>query len=61
MRNEKLAALIKEYSRMKFGRKRVFVDQEIEDRIGIVRAPTDGQTGAPPPPADPGLSAAAGG
>lgn len=37
-RNEKLAALIKEYSRMKYGRKKVFVDQEIEDRIGIVRS-----------------------
>jgi hypothetical protein len=36
-RNEKLAALIKEYSRMKYGRKKVFVNQEIEDRIGIVR------------------------
>ena len=36
-RNEKLAGLIKEYSRMKYGRKKVFVDQEIEDRIGIVR------------------------
>jgi hypothetical protein len=36
-RNDKLAALIKEYSRMKYGRKKVFVDQEIEDRIGIVR------------------------
>ncbi len=34
-RNEKLGALIKEYSRMKYGRKKVFVDQEIEDRIGI--------------------------
>jgi len=36
-RNDKLAALIKEYSRMKYGRKKVFVDQEIEDRIGIIR------------------------
>ena len=36
-RNEKLAGLIKEYSRMKFGRKKVFVDQEIEDRIGITK------------------------
>ena len=36
-RNEELAGLIKEYSRMKFGRKKVFVDQEIEDRIGMVR------------------------
>lgn len=34
-RNEKLAGLIKEYSRMKYGRKKIFVDQEIEDRIGI--------------------------
>ncbi len=36
-RNEKLAGLIKEYSRMKYGRKKIFVDQEIEDRIGIER------------------------
>lgn len=35
-RNEKLGGLIKEYSRMKYGRKKVFVDQEIEDRIGII-------------------------
>ncbi|MDP7069383.1 MAG: hypothetical protein QF815_02545, partial [Candidatus Peribacteraceae bacterium] len=34
-RNEKLGGLIKEYSRMKYGRKKVFVNQEIEDRIGI--------------------------
>ena len=36
-RNEKRAQLIKEYSRMKYGRKKIFVDQEIEDRIGIIR------------------------
>jgi len=36
-RNEKLSALIKEYSRMKYGRKKIFVNQEIEDRIGISR------------------------
>lgn len=36
-RNEELARLIKEYSRMKYGRKKVFVDQEIEDRIGMNR------------------------
>ncbi len=36
-KNPNLAALIKEYSRMKYGRKKVFVDQEIEDRIGINR------------------------
>ncbi len=35
-RNDKLAKLIREYSRMKYGRKKVFVDQEIEDRIGII-------------------------
>jgi len=35
-RNEKLGELIKEYSRMKYGRKKIFVDQEIEDRIGII-------------------------
>jgi len=34
-KNPKLAALIKEYSRMKYGRKKVFVDQEIADRIGL--------------------------
>jgi hypothetical protein len=34
-RNEELSKLIKEYSRLKFARKKVFVDQEIEDRIGI--------------------------
>jgi hypothetical protein len=36
-RNDKLAGLIKEYSRMKYGRKKIFVNQEIEDRIGITR------------------------
>ena len=36
-RNEELGNLIKEYSRMKYGRKKVFVDQEIEDRIGIIK------------------------
>ncbi len=34
-RNEKMGALIREYSRMKYGRKKVFVDQEIEGRIGL--------------------------
>jgi hypothetical protein len=37
-RNEKLAQLTKEYSRMKYGRKKIFVDQEIEDRIGILKS-----------------------
>ena len=33
--NEKSAEILKQYSRMKYGRKKVFVDQEIEARIGI--------------------------
>lgn len=33
--NEKLAEVLKKYSRMKYGRKKVFVDQEIEARLGI--------------------------
>jgi hypothetical protein len=34
-KSPKMAQLIKEYSRMKYGRKKVFVDQEIADRIGL--------------------------
>jgi len=34
-RNPKMAQLVKEYSRMKYGRKKVFVDQEIGDRLGL--------------------------
>jgi hypothetical protein len=48
-RNEKLSALIKEYSRMKYGRKKVFVNQEIEDRIGIVRPESPGSVPPLPP------------
>jgi hypothetical protein len=33
--NEKGAAIVKEYCALKYGRKRIFVDQEIEARIGI--------------------------
>lgn len=33
--NPKIAEIVKQYSRMKYGRKREFVDQEIEARIGI--------------------------
>ena len=33
--NPKIAEIVKEYSRMKYGRKRDFVDQEIAARIGI--------------------------
>jgi hypothetical protein len=35
VKNEKLAEILKKYSRMKYGRKKVFVDQEIEARLGI--------------------------
>jgi len=33
--NKKVAEIVKEYSRMKYGRKKEFVDQEIATRIGI--------------------------
>ncbi len=33
--NEKSAEIIKQYSSLKYGRKKIFVDQEIEARIGI--------------------------
>ncbi len=36
-KNEKIAEIVKKYSRMKNGRKRIFVDQEIEDRLGIIQ------------------------
>ncbi len=34
-KNEKVAQIVKQYSRMKYGRKKIFVDQEIIARIGI--------------------------
>ncbi|RKW20412.1 type IV secretory system conjugative DNA transfer family protein [Candidatus Gracilibacteria bacterium] len=34
-KSEKIAAIIKEYSRKKYGRKRKYVDMEIEARLGI--------------------------
>lgn len=34
-KNEKIAKIVKEYSRLKFGRKKEFVEQEIQTRIGI--------------------------
>lgn len=33
--NEKVAEILKKYSSLKYGRKRMFVDQEIEARLGI--------------------------
>jgi len=35
-KNEKVAEIIKQYSRIKHGRKKAFVDQEIEARLGII-------------------------
>jgi len=35
-KNEKIAAVIKEYSRKKYGRKKKYVDMEIEARLGIM-------------------------
>ena len=37
-RNKKAAAIIKEYSRKKYGRKKKYVDIEIEARLGIVNS-----------------------
>ncbi len=55
-RNDKLAGLIKEYSRMKYGRKKIFVDQEIEDRIGIGHsAPEQTPTPTETPPSTPAV------
>ncbi|MDA1209327.1 MAG: type IV secretory system conjugative DNA transfer family protein [bacterium] len=36
-RNEDLGKLIKEYCRLKYARKKIFVDQEIADRIGLTK------------------------
>jgi type IV secretory pathway TraG/TraD family ATPase VirD4 len=35
VKNAKITDILKKYSRMKYGRKKVFVDQEIEARLGI--------------------------
>jgi hypothetical protein len=37
-KNPKAAELIRDYSRKKYGRKRKYVDMEIEARLGITRA-----------------------
>lgn len=34
--SDKMAEILRKYSRMKYGRKKMFVDQEIEARLGIV-------------------------
>ncbi|OGJ49316.1 hypothetical protein A2229_01440 [Candidatus Peregrinibacteria bacterium RIFOXYA2_FULL_33_7] len=53
----KIREILKEYSRMKYGRKKIFVDQEIAARIGIdlhpdepAEANTDTQAPEPLPP-----------
>jgi hypothetical protein len=40
-KNDKIGAIIKEYARMKFARKREFVEQEITARIGIDTSSAD--------------------
>lgn len=55
-KNAKIAEIIKQYSRMKYGRKKEFVDQEISARIGIDlsdNAPVElGEIGRAPGAAD---------
>ncbi len=51
-KNAKIAEIVTQYSRMKYGRKKEFVDQEISARIGIDLADTTpvqlGEIGKPP-------------
>lgn len=44
-KNAKVAEIVREYSRMKYGRKREFVDQEIAARIGIDLSSDEKSTG----------------
>jgi hypothetical protein len=54
-KNEKVREIVKQYSRMKYGRKREFVEQEIAARIGIdikdlgKDVPSDYTTAVPSP------------
>lgn len=48
-KNAKIGEIVKEYSRMKYGRKRIFVDEEIAARIGIDL----GSSASTQPPAKP--------
>jgi hypothetical protein len=58
-KNDKVREVVRQYSRMKYGRKKIFVDQEIQARIGIdVSKPNQAAVPAPapkgvPPPAAP--------
>lgn len=51
-KNAKIAEIVRQYSRMKYGRKKEFVDQEISARIGIDLSDTSpvelGEIGRPP-------------
>jgi hypothetical protein len=45
-KNKKVGEIVKEYSRMKYGRKREFVDQEVAARIGIDLSSTGSEPAA---------------
>ncbi|NDK07703.1 DUF87 domain-containing protein [Candidatus Gracilibacteria bacterium] len=46
-KNEKVSEIIKEYSRKKYGRKKKFVDMEIETRLGITSMDNNENTSSP--------------
>lgn len=52
-KNPKIADILKKYSSLKYGRKKIFVDQEIEARLGILNgaAATEAPIAAPTPEA----------
>lgn len=66
-KSDKIREIVRQYSRMKYGRKKIFVDQEIQARIGIdLDAPKKdvnlfGKSGAKPAPKPKALPKKAGG
>lgn len=50
-KNPKIAEIVKRYSRLKYGRKREFVDQEIEARLGITLSDVETKENIAPEPA----------
>lgn len=54
-KNPKIADILKKYSSLKYGRKKIFVDQEIEARLGILNgtATTESTAPAQTPPVTP--------
>lgn len=60
-RNYKIAEIIKKYSRMKYGRKKEFVDAEIEARMGISNINTIAETAKADPTVDDNLLGDTGG